>query len=251
MNLPILFFLAVIALAACSGPDSSGETIPASSEKLNPPLLSPSKPLPSAAGYGTLEKSMRDAGLVDISVAAPGILVDLKYSSTDNFLRMDVYGDLQTAFLRREAAEKLAKAQKKLADLKPDFHLLVYDAARPRRVQYIMWEKVNLPDKINYVANPETGSIHNFGMAVDLTVANNDGKPLDMGTEFDYFGPLAQPQLEPAFLADGKLSKEQISNRELLRSVMRSGGFYGIETEWWHFVADWDSVVRSNCDIIE
>ena len=89
-----------------------------------------------------------------------------------------------------------------------------------------------------HVADPKLGSLHNFGVAVDLTLAyQQNGEPLDMGTEYDFFGYKAYPDKEPLMLKEGKLNATQISNRRILRTVMNHGGFTGIGSEWWHFNA--------------
>ncbi len=186
------------------------------------------------------ERRLEAAGLVDVQTVDATILVDLKYSTTDNFIKKDVYGCITRAFLQKEPARMLAKANKLLQEKHPDYRLLVYDGARSRTVQRKLW--VALPQykpklRENYVANPDEGSIHNFGCAVDLTVATAEGKPLDMGTPFDYFGDLAYPRKEAALLKAGKLTRQQVENRKVLRGVMEAAGFEGITSEWWHFNA--------------
>ncbi|MCA6363800.1 MAG: M15 family metallopeptidase [Bacteroidetes bacterium] len=178
------------------------------------------------------------AGLVNIQQIAPEVLVELKYSTTDNFLGFDVYGDLNTAFLQPDVAAKLAAAQKALAQLHPGYRLLVYDAARPLGIQQKMWDTLrHRPlDRSKYVSNPANGgSLHNYGAAVDLTIADSLGLPLDMGSPYDFFGIESHPAHEAELLAAGKLTEAQIENRKLLRRVMRSAGFFGITSEWWHF----------------
>jgi len=199
----------------------------------------------------TLEKQLLDQGLVNIHSIAPDILVDLKYSTIDNFLDADTYGDLEDCYLQPEAAAKLAAAQRILTTKHPELTLLVYDGARPRSVQRKMWALVAGTTTEDYVANPDRGSVHNFGSAVDLTLASKAGMPLDMGTAFDYFGKLAQPRHEEYFLANGQLSDTQFENRKLLREVMTSAGFQSISIEWWHFNAVPVKVARSKYQIIE
>lgn len=189
--------------------------------------------------------------VVDIQTINPDIKVKLMYSTEDNFLGEDVYGDLEKCYLRKEAAVKLSKAQKLLQEKRKGYSLLVYDGLRPRDVQARMWETVKGTDKQKYVANPKTGSIHNYGAAVDLTIVDSLGNPLDMGTPFDYFGELAQPRYEEKFLAEGKLTEGQVENRKLLREVMTSAGFEGISVEWWHFNAFAKSEVRKRYAIVE
>ncbi len=206
--------------------------------------------LPSQ-GEASLEVRLKQQGLVDIQTLAPDILVELKYSTEDNFLGADTYGDLEDCYLQIKAARMLSKAQKLLKKSHPELSLLVYDGARPRSIQRKMWALVVDTPSQKYVANPDRGSVHNFGSAVDLTIATAEGEPLDMGTPFDYFGKLAQPRHEKQFLKEKKLNQEQIENRELLRDVMTSAGFQSINIEWWHFNAVPVKVARSLYQIIE
>ncbi len=189
---------------------------------------------------GALEKKFIARGLVDVQKIDPSLLVELKYSTTDNFIKEDVYGDLERAYLQPLAAEKLKNANRYLKQEKPKYTLLVYDGARPRSVTKIFWQRMShLPynRREDFVADPAIGSIHNFGCAVDLTIADENGQPLDMGTIFDYFGQLAEPRREAALLKAGKLTRQQIENRQLLRRVMTKAGYTSIQTEWWHFNA--------------
>lgn len=183
------------------------------------------------------EQEMLDAGLTDLQTSLPGIFVDLKYSGTDNFLHADVYGELNRAYAQPDVAEKLKKAYALLKSKDSSLTFLIYDAARPLSVQQKMWEMVNIPgsDKTKYVSNPAQHSVHNYGAALDITICDLQGNPLDMGTPFDYFGELAQPQLESIMLSEGKLTEQQIANRKLLRTVMQQAGFRQLPTEWWHY----------------
>jgi len=187
-----------------------------------------------------IEQKMIERGLVDIQKADPAILVELKYSTTDNFIGRDVYGDLSRAYLQPEMAKRLSKANALLQQSNPGFKLLVYDAARPNSAQYDLWnalDALKIPErsKTQYVADPKIGSNHNFGCAVDLTVVDEKGKPLDMGTKYDFFGPLAYPRSEVEMLRLGKLTSKQIANRKILRNAMVQAGFKQNTTEWWHF----------------
>ena len=138
--------------------------------------------------------------VVALSPPAGTIRVHLAYSTSDNFLDEDVYGDLEACYLRREVAEMLAAAQMLLEEKRKGYQLIVYDCLRPRSVQYKMWRLVKGTGKEEYVADPEKGSIHNFGAAVDVSIVDQEGNLLDMGTPFDYFGDLAQPRYEDRFL---------------------------------------------------
>jgi D-alanyl-D-alanine dipeptidase len=187
-----------------------------------------------------LEKELQEQGLVDIHEIIPGIKVELKYSTTDNFFNQDVYGDLTKAFLQPEVAEQLKNAQEMLQSEFPDYTLLVYDGVRPLSVQQILWDNLDKPDSLKplYVADPKIGSLHNFGVAVDLTIFDTEAdSTLDMGTTYDYFGYPAYPDREEQMLREGKLTNIQITNREILRKVMTANGFTGIGSEWWHFNA--------------
>lgn len=184
-----------------------------------------------------LEQSLLASGLVDVHSLDSTIVVDLKYSTSDNFLGFDVYGDFDRCFLQPDVAAKLVHAQQVLKARYPYYTLIVYDAVRPLHIQRVMWDTLKLPpgEKQKYLSNPANGSLHNFGAAVDIAILDGTGTQLDMGTKYDYFGELAHPEKEEQFLEDGQLSHRQVLNRELLRSVMRAAGFFNIQTEWWHF----------------
>jgi zinc D-Ala-D-Ala dipeptidase len=227
------------AMGACT--PSSPPTIPPSPSSDSLPHALPA---PAPPPIGELEQTLIDSGLLDIQQEIPGIRVQLMYSTADNFVQQDVYGDLERCYLRPEAVDKLKLAQSLLKATHPGWTLLVYDGVRPHRIQTLMWEQLDIPYKRNYLAPPWEGSVHNYGCAVDLTIADEKGVPIDMGTPFDFFGKEAQPQLEAAMLAQGKLTEAQIANRKLLRGVMKEAGFHDIHTEWWHFNAVANATVR-------
>lgn len=187
-----------------------------------------------------VEKDMIAKGLTDVQKADPTIRVELKYATDDNFMKKKVYQELQRAYLQKETVQKLVAAHQFLKENHPGYRFLIYDAARPNSVQYHLWNRLDemgiaKEDKTKYVADPKIGSNHNFGCAVDLTVVDDHGKPLDMGTPFDFFGPLAYPRAEQEMLKKGKLTQKQVDNREILRSAMKKAGFIVNTTEWWHF----------------
>lgn len=190
---------------------------------------------PDRDGAALKKKLAAHPGLVDAGALIPELQVDLRYAGEDNFLGRSVYGDLDACFLQKDAAEMLARAQALLIKSRPDWRLRMLDCARPRWVQRAMWKLVVGTPQQSYVANPARGSIHNFGCAVDLTVATRAGEPLDMGTAYDFFGPAARPDRELALLARGELSAEQLANRLALREVMLRAGFRLLVSEWWHF----------------
>jgi len=163
------------------------------------------------------------------------IAVDLRYAGPDNFVGHDLYGALNCAWLHRLAAEGLERTAARLADEAPGHRVLVLDALRPHRVQVQLWDHLAGTGLRQYVADPALGSIHSFGMALDVTLLDPDGRELDMGSAFDEMTELSHPRLEPVHLARGVLTPAQVRHRELLRTAMAAGGFNGIDNEWWHF----------------
>ena len=174
-----------------------------------------------------------------------GIDIDLRYASAINFVGRDLYSPLDCAWLHRHAAEGLEKTIAWLGQRRADVRPLVLDALRPQRVQEQLWAALQGTDLLGYLANPVRGSIHSFGMAVDITLVYRNGNELDMGTLFDDLSERSHPALEDTMLARGELSAEQIANRRLLRDAMIHGGFIGISSEWWHFDCGDRNVVRA------
>lgn len=177
--------------------------------------------------------------------------MDLRYASTNNFMNKNVYGDFKETFLHKVAFEKLKTAAKNLTQAHPGYKFIVFDALRPQRVQRLLFAFVEKSPQEKYVANPAKGSMHSYGFAVDLSVLDPKGHELDMGTPFDDFTELSQPQKENEFLKSGKLSSQQIANRLILRKAMEEAGFKVLEHEWWHFDALPQSEVRTNYKIVE
>ena len=186
-----------------------------------------------------LEQVCIDAGLVRIRDIDSSIQFDLRYTTTNNFLGIDLYEDFSEGYLQPDVAEKLAMAQRALQKKDSTLSIVVFDAVRPRSVQQRMWDTLDMPiqEKVKFVSNPKNGSLHNYGAAVDVSIINAKGNLLDMGTPYDHIGKLAWPSLEKAHLDSGTITQEVIDNRNLLRRSMRKGGFWNIQTEWWHFNA--------------
>jgi D-alanyl-D-alanine dipeptidase len=180
------------------------------------------------------EEVCASAGFRHLSTIA-GIAVDLRYAGPNNFLGRDLYAPFDCAWLHHDAAAALERVVAWLATHRPGYTPLVLDALRPQRVQQQLWDSLAGTGLQLYLANPERGSIHSFGMALDITLLDQRGRELDMGTGFDDMTELSHPVLEQAFLAAGKLSDAQVANRRLLREAMAQGSFVGINTEWWHF----------------
>ncbi|MDP5168855.1 MAG: M15 family metallopeptidase [Bacteroidia bacterium] len=199
-----------------------------------------------------LEQSLRDAGLVNVQDIDPTIRVDLAYSTEDNFLHTDVYGDLRRCYLQPEVAQMAAKASACLLTKDAKLRLIIFDGVRPRSVQYKMWDIVKGTDQQEYVAAPSGGGgLHNYGVAIDLGLYHVDTGLVDMGTPFDYFGELAQPRFETRFVKEGLLSQQQLDNRRALRACMLEAGFAGILSEWWHFNAFPKEIARQKYKIVE
>lgn len=185
----------------------------------------------------TLEQKMERAGMIDVCRKDASIRYDLKYATTDNFTRTQLYDTLRTVYLHPLAAQKLVQAQALLKKQHPHLSLLVWDAARPLSVQQKMYKVVANTPLHEYVASPTRTGLHNYGCAVDLTICNADGKPLDMGTPFDFFGKKASIRNEVLMVSQGLLTRQQVQNRQLLRKVMTQAGFIPVRGEWWHFNA--------------
>lgn len=200
------------------------------------------------------EQKMIQQGLVNVKSLDPSIAVLLKYSTTDNFVKKDVYGCMTACYLQKKPAQMLARANAILKKKHPNYRLLVYDGGRPFAIQKILWNSLSQyppHQRETYVASPSQKSIHNYGCAVDLTITTSKGVPLDMGTPFDFFGKLAYPSHEEHFLKNKQLTAQQVANRRLLRSVMQQAGFMPIKYEWWHFNALARSDAKRVYQIIE
>lgn len=197
------------------------------------------------------ELRMEEQGLVDITTVVPGIHVSLMYARSDNFVGRVMYRDLHRAYLLPETAEALKKAQTALQKAHPELSLKVYDATRPISVQQQMWNMVAGTSKSIYVSNPKNGGgLHNYGLAVDITLCwrydlrtaqgkllhtAGDTIGLSMGTPIDYLGKMAHVRDETAHFQRGWLSKAHLERRKRLRNAMEAAGFKVLPTEWWHF----------------
>ncbi len=182
------------------------------------------------------ERYLDSLGLVNVGARGQTLKVDLMYARADNFTGEVLYEDLHAAYLHPEAADALLAAQRCLSASHPGYSLLVYDAARPMSVQQKMWDKVKGTSKNIYVSNPARGGgLHNYGLAVDVSIADENGQPLPMGTAVDYLGKEAHIDAEDVLVQQGLLTEQERENRRLLRRVMTEAGYRSLRTEWWHF----------------
>jgi len=163
--------------------------------------------------------------MVELHSLIPSLRYELRYATTNNFMRRRMYpAGTSITFLRQPAAQALKDVQ---AELKSKgYGLKIFDAYRPYSVTVKFWELVK--DE-RYVANPAKGSGHNRGIAVDLTLIHlKTGKPIDMGTGFDNFSDTAHHGFEA-------LPDEILQDRMLLKTTMEKHGFKALDTEWWHY----------------
>ena len=192
--------------------------------------------LPAKSQTSKTEEALSHAGYVNVRELDPTLQVSLMYARADNFVGVVLYDDLRQAYLHPDAAAALVKAQKRLKQLRPELSLKIYDAARPMHIQQKMWNKVKNTSMKPYVSNPANGGgLHNYGLAVDITLCDAKGDSITVGTMIDHLGPEAHIDTENQLVAKGIISKRAQQNRQLLRQVMRYAGFKPLRTEWWHF----------------
>ena len=182
------------------------------------------------AGVPPQEKGKREADLVELVKLDKTIKLDVRYARNDNFVGRVVYPEAR-AFLQRPAAEALLRVHRKLK--KQKLGLVIFDGYRPWTITKLFWE-VTPEDKRKFVANPATGSRHNRGCAVDLSVYDlRTGKLIDMPSDFDEFTERASPDYTGG-------TAIQTKNRDMLRGLMEAEGFTVNKNEWWHFdYKDW------------
>lgn len=161
--------------------------------------------------------------LAEIKRYVPGIRLDIRYATTNNFMHRQMYAQAR-AFARLPVVMALKEVE---ADLKNrGLGLKIYDAYRPYAVTVKFYEMAH---DTNFVADPHKGSKHNRGCAIDLTLVDlKTGKELDMPTGFDSFSKKAAADYPG-------LPRREYANRELLKSVMQAHGFQVYRTEWWHY----------------
>ncbi len=210
----VLLSVAIIMTISCAkGP-----------ETIN--LERPEKGLYIVTDIGEYKKHVAenpDMELVDLEKEIEGIVLDIRYATSNNFTKTVIYPQAK-AYLRRPVAEALRKASDFLKQHNAGFK--IYDAYRPYAATVRFYEVY--PDK-QFVADPRYGSRHNRGCAVDLTLVDlKTGKDYPMPTDFDDFSEKAHPSCQD-------LPKNARNNRDFLFQVMAKFGFTHYPTEWWHF----------------
>ncbi|QCK15147.1 M15 family metallopeptidase [Mangrovivirga cuniculi] len=163
------------------------------------------------------------SSFVFIDELSDDFVYDMRYATENNFINKKVY-DCNKCMIRKEVAKALIEANKEF--MEKGYRIKFFDCYRPLDVQKEMWK---IYPKPGYVANPYNGgSIHNRGGAVDITLVDEAGNELEMGTDFDFFGKKANHTYK-------NLSDNILQNRLLLKTVMAKHGFKHINTEWWHY----------------
>ena len=186
--------------------------------------------LAGSGGYGPEHlPPVADAAdpLVDAAAAVPGLIVDLAYASPDNLVGRPLYPAGTPCLLRRSVAERLARASRALAAKR--LRLIAWDCTRPQAAQEELWKA---HPQAGAVADPVRGSLHARGVAVDLGLADAEGKPVALPTPFDAFGPAAAAD---APLPGGPAR----TNRDALERAMHDAGFRVNPKEWWHYSRLW------------
>jgi D-alanyl-D-alanine dipeptidase len=184
----------------------------------------------------------RPSDFVDVASVVPGLMADIRYAGSHNFVGHPIDGyEAPRCLLARPAAEALAQVARDLAP--QGIHIKVFDCYRPTRAvaNFVRWAH-DINDqkmKAEFYPNVDKRTLfssgyisshsgHSRGSTTDLTLAHDDGKELDMGTPFDFFSPKSWP-------ADPSISAEAHANRMLLANAMSRRGFRPYDREWWHF----------------
>ena len=173
--------------------------------------------------YQASVKSNPNKELIDLEKFIPGLVLDIRYATTNNFTKEKIY-NLAKAYARKPVAEALKKAQ---AELKlQGLGIKIFDAYRPYKATVKFYEVYH---DTTYVASPYRGSRHNRGCAIDMTIINlKTGEELKMPTEYDSFKKEAWPTSP---VKDPLVKK----NRDLIIKVMQKYGFKVNSSEWWHY----------------
>jgi zinc D-Ala-D-Ala dipeptidase len=177
------------------------------------------------------EQNKREAHLVELTALDNSIKLDIRYATENNFVGKKVYPEAR-AFLQKPAAKAVVKVHKKLN--MRGLGIVIFDGYRPWSITKLFWE-VTSEDKRKFVANPEKGSKHNRGCAVDLSIFDlKTGELIEMPSGYDEFTERASPDYTGG-------TEKQRANRDMLRKLMENAGFTINPNEWWHFdYKDWE-----------
>ena len=205
--------------------------------------IAPVRPVAELRAEALAARPPREQGdflpsdLIDVAKLDPGIKLDIRYATSDDFLSTPVYTSAR-ALLQRPAAEALLRAHREL--MKRGYGLLIFDAYRPWYVTKIFWDATPA-DKHQFVADPAQGSRHNRGCAVDLTLYDlHTGREITMTGVYDEMSERSYPDY-----AGG--TPEQRAHRQVLRAAMEAQNFKVYDTEWWHFdYRDWPRYAIQN-----
>ena len=208
----ILFFLIISATLSCSAKKENAQ--------LNEDITNEdSKPVK----YDRKIKIDYDLSQWQEITEDNGVVLDIRYATDNNFTKKQIY-PCGRCFLRPELASRIIKLQQDISR-RYGMKLKLFDCYRPRPAQQKLWDIV---PNAKYVTPPSKGSMHNRGLAVDVTLVGKNGQDLDMGTPYDFFGIEAHPTYT-------NLPDEVLKNRKILTKMLDIHGLKGINTEWWHF----------------
>jgi len=234
-------FVLVVAVATMSILSSRAQTI----EVPRAPKIA-AAPVPakkaSSAGQDQVARSSRAAAIsphsvsefVDVHTVDPTIIIDLRYATDQNVTGHALYPKNTRALVLPTVAQQLAGVQRYLHQF--GYRLKIWDAYRPKEAQELLW-KYSAKDQ--YVANPEKGfgSMHSYGVSVDVTLVDDWSQDAVMPTRFDEFTPQAMMR----YGGRDPLVRQHLN---LLQRAMSGNNFYGLRVEWWHFTtADWKKYV--------
>ena len=197
----------------------------------------PAKPLRyCSSAKQWVDYASHDSNLVEITYMR-GLRMDLRYATFNNVTGHDMYCGIQRAFIHKDGLPKLKRAISIIAKELPGYSLVIFDAARPMYAQSVLKQSVAGTPYSHFVSSGKTGGLHNYGLALDLGIADSTGNLLDMGADFDSFERCAGVVGEADALKSGRLTQQQIDNRNLLRNIMKRAGWVMLSSEWWHFNA--------------
>jgi zinc D-Ala-D-Ala dipeptidase len=234
-----LILVAALLTVVAGAQTAAVGTAPASVQSFH---ITPVKPVEelrreAMAANPPVELGKHKPELVELVKLDPTIKLDVRYASTNNFMSTPFYSQAR-AFLQKPAAEALVRVNTKLKPL--GYGLIVHDGYRPWYVTKMFWDGTPA-DKHEFVANPASGSMHNRGCAVDLSLYDlKTGQEVQMPSGYDEMSQRAYPTYTGG-------TQEERERRDLLRKMMEGEGFKVNPSEWWHFdYKDWNQYAVLN-----